>query len=109
MVLCMSTSVKLLVPTEMVPTPGSVQPSAMAMMQEDMEVLAREAECSVCFETPRGIVNQCRNGHLLCHSCETQMRNRNRGHMFNCPQCRFPFTPSRNLFVARLVFSFQKN
>ena len=47
-------------------------------MAQNLGALAKEAECIVCYEPPRGAVNQCKNGHLLCYSCETTMRSRNR-------------------------------
>ena len=53
-----------------------------------MDGLITEAECIVYLDIPRGNVNGCKNGHILCHSCETKMRAQNNGHIFNCPECR---------------------
>ena len=32
-----------------------------------MDGLMPEAECIVCLDIPRGNVNGCKNGHILCH------------------------------------------
>ena len=64
--------------------------------------LIRAAECIVCLEIPRGSVNCCKNGQILCHSCETKMKRQHHGHAFQCPECRVPFRPYRNFSLPDL-------
>ena len=68
-----------------------------------MDALILEAECVVCLDIPRGTINGCKNGHILCHNCETKLRNQNNGHIFNCPECRIPYTPCRNNFLRQFL------
>ena len=68
-----------------------------------MEELIRDAECCICLDVPRGTVNTCKNGHILCHSCETKMARENHGSIFNCPVCKVPYRPCRNNFLTKFL------
>ena len=74
-----------------------------------MDSLIKDAECIVCLDIPRGNVNGCKNGHILCHSCETKLRSDNHGHIFNCPTCKIPYTPCRQIFLAKFIAVYYKN
>ena len=65
--------------------------------------LIRAAECIVCLDIPRGSVNCCKNGHILCHSCETKLKRQHHGNAFQCPECGVPFRPYRNIFLAKFI------
>ena len=50
-----------------------------------LEDLRSVVQCPVCYDTPRTLsVPCCRNGHVLCRSCERQCSL--------CPTCRVPLT-----------------
>ena len=68
-----------------------------------MEELIKDAECCICLEVPRGTVNGCKNGHILCYSCETKMTRKNHGNTFNCPECRVPYKPCHNNFLTKFL------
>lgn len=68
-----------------------------------MDSLVKNAECIVCYDVPRGHVYSCKNGHIICHTCEARLKSTNRGQVFNCPECRVPYTGCRNLFVSKFL------
>lgn len=55
-------------------------------------------ECPVCMEIPRrGPIYNCHNGHLICPTCQPQVRE--------CPTCRDRDIDCRNLLAERLLES----
>ena len=78
----------------------------MEELEKDMNTL--EAECIICLDVPRGKINCCQNGHILCYDCQTVMKKRNRNR-FACPECKVVFTPCRNLFRRKFLSLFYKN
>jgi hypothetical protein len=50
----------------------------------DVEQLNEVLECPVCSVVPTsGPLKQCKNGHVVCSSCEPKLKNK-------CPVCRQP-------------------
>ncbi|CAG7828833.1 unnamed protein product [Allacma fusca] len=54
-------------------------------------------ECPICMEALRAPIYQCHNGHMVCNSCEAQIRQ--------CPICReeMPTRKIRNLPIEQIV------
>lgn len=52
-------------------------------------------ECPVCFDTMRRPIAQCRNGHLLCFSCQRRVSE--------CPTCRGPLSDVRALAMEHMA------
>ncbi len=59
----------------------------------------KELECPVCFEIPKETIYQCKNGHMICGSCSSEVQL--------CPQCRCDLKVEggliRNRFAESLV------
>ncbi|EOD09723.1 hypothetical protein EMIHUDRAFT_257938 [Emiliania huxleyi CCMP1516] len=49
---------------------------------------AQRLECPVCLEVQDGQQHQCREGHVFCASCDTNLRAPRR-----CPECRMALGP----------------
>ena len=90
------------------PMPLAEKQKKLEELELDMDNLAKEAECIICLDVPRGKVNCCQNGHVLCYGCQTTMKNRNRNG-FDCPECGVPYLPCRNLFLGKFLALFYKN
>lgn len=58
----------------------------------DMEELL---QCPVCFESPKGIVEQCISGHHICSDCKPKVDS--------CPLCKCNYTGTRNFVVEELM------
>ncbi|XP_031282267.1 E3 ubiquitin-protein ligase SINA-like 10 [Pistacia vera] len=55
-------------------------------------------DCPICFEPLYSPVFQCENGHIVCSSCCTQIRNK-------CPSCRLPIGHNRCLAIEKVLES----
>jgi hypothetical protein len=53
-------------------------------------------ECPLCTGLMTDCVTLCTNGHYSCATCVKSLRN-------NCPDCRQPLTPVRNIIVNNIV------
>jgi E3 ubiquitin-protein ligase SIAH1 len=62
------------------------------------EDLRKELECPVCFEFMKPPISICENGHSICSDCKPKLKN--------CPSCRKPFLPVRNLALESLSTMF---
>ncbi len=40
----------------------------------------KEVECPICLQLPDKEIYQCKNGHMICASCSSEVET--------CPQCR---------------------
>ncbi|XP_069680350.1 E3 ubiquitin-protein ligase sina-like [Periplaneta americana] len=61
--------------------------------------LLRELECPVCLRYFIPPIPLCSNGHSVCNSCRTKVRN--------CPTCRCAFINHRSLIFENIVRSLQ--
>ena len=62
------------------------------------EDLRKELECPICYEYMKPPISMCENGHSICSDCKPQLKN--------CPSCRRPFLPTRNLALESLSTMF---
>ena len=62
---------------------------------EDLEDIL---QCPVCFETLKGTVPLCEQGHHFCLSCQMQMPQ--------CPFCKGDFLGTRNFLAENLLSKF---
>ena len=76
-----------------------IQDNKMEKTQTDLdEDLRKELECPICYEYMRPPISMCENGHSICSDCKPQLKN--------CPSCRRPFLPTRNLALESLSTMF---
>jgi len=62
------------------------------------EDLRKELECPICCEFMKPPISMCENGHSICSNCKPKLKN--------CPSCRRPFLPTRNLALESLSTMF---